>query len=131
MKKITLTACSVAVILLSCNDSAEKTEAPKTDSTATAAQTTATAEAAPAAMPDSAAMMKAWQDFMTPGENHKWLEKTNGTWEAEVNQWMDPAAPPTKARAVNVQSSTMGGRYVISKFTSSMMGQPMEGTSTT
>lgn len=131
MKKITLTVCSIALFLLSCNDSAEKTEAPKTDSIASAAQTAATAEATPAAMPDSAAMMKAWQDFMTPGENHKWLEKTNGTWESEVSQWMDPSAPPTKAKAVNVQTSAMGGRYVIGKFTSTMMGQPMEGTSTT
>jgi Protein of unknown function (DUF1579) len=78
----------------------------------------------------SADPMKAWQDFMTPGSMHKWLEKTNGTWEAEVSQWMDPAAPPTKTKATNVQSSVMGGRYVIGKFTSTMMGQPMEGMST-
>jgi hypothetical protein len=74
--------------------------------------------------------MKAWQDFMTPGSMHKWMEKTNGTWEAEVSQWMDPSAPPTKTKATNVQSSVMGGRYVIGKFSSTMMGQPMEGMST-
>ncbi len=55
---------------------------------------------------DSAAMMKNWQDFMTPGDLHKWMAKTNGTWEGEVTQWMDPKAPPTKAKATNVQSST-------------------------
>jgi len=34
----------------------------------------------------SADPMKAWQDFMTPGEAHKKLAKEVGTWEAEVSQ---------------------------------------------
>jgi hypothetical protein len=80
---------------------------------------------------DSAAMMKAWMDFATPGAMHKWMEKTNGTWEGEVNQWgIDPTAPPMKEKAVNVQSSAIGGRYVTGKYVSKMMGQPFEGMST-
>jgi hypothetical protein len=128
MKHLTIALCASSILLFSCNNSNEKTETSKTDTT-TKAQP-ATTDAAPATMPDSAAMMKAWQDFATPGAMHKWMEKTNGTWEAEVSQWMDPAAPPTKAKAVNVQSSALGGRYVIGKFSSTMMGQPMEGIST-
>jgi hypothetical protein len=38
--------------------------------------------------------------------------------------------PLMKSKAVNVQSSAMGGRYVIGKFTGTMMGQPFEGMST-
>ena len=131
MKQFTLTICSAAILLFSCNDNAEKSAPATADTSATAEKMTTAESTTPPAPPDSAAMMKAWQDFMTPGDNHKWLEKSNGTWEAEVTQWMDPAAPPTKAKAVNVQSSMLGGRYVISKFTSTMMGQPMEGMSTT
>ena len=52
--------------------------------------------------------MKAWQDFMTPGDMHKWMEKMNGTWEAEVSEWQDAAAPPMKAKATNVQTSEIG-----------------------
>lgn len=78
-------------------------------------------------MPDSATMAKAWQDFATPGANHKWMEKMNGTWESEVSQWMDPAAPPIKSKAVIVQSMLMGGRYASTKFTGTMMGAPFEG----
>ena len=74
--------------------------------------------------------MKAWQDFMTPGDKHKWMEKMNGTWEAEVSEWQDAATPPMKAKATNVQTSALGGRYVMGKFNSTMMGQPMEGMST-
>lgn len=131
MKQFTLTICSAAILLFSCNDNAEKSAPATADTSATAEKMTTTEPATPPPPPDSAAMTKAWQDYMTPGDNHKWLEKSNGTWEAEVSQWMDPAAPPTKAKAVNVQSSMLGGRYVISKFTSTMMGQPMEGMSTT
>ena len=79
---------------------------------------------------DSNSMMKAWQDIMTHGAMHKWMQKTNGTWEGEVTQWMDPKAPPTKSKATTVQTSALGGRFVVSKYTGTMMGQPFEGMST-
>jgi hypothetical protein len=74
--------------------------------------------------------MKAWQNFMTPGEQHKKLAKEVGTWEAEVSQWMDPAAPPTTTKATNVVTMTMNGLYQIGNFSSNMMGMPMTGQST-
>jgi Protein of unknown function (DUF1579) len=74
--------------------------------------------------------MKAWQDFMTPSENHKLLAKEVGTWEAEVSQWMDPSAPPSKAKATNVVTMAMNGLYQMGNFTSTMMGMPMTGQST-
>ena len=129
MKLFPLTICAAAILLFSCNNATEKKEdAVKTDSTKTTEQPVA--KETPPPPPDSATMAKAWQDFATPGAMHKWMEKTNGTWEGEVSQWMDPAAPPTKAKAINVQSSAMGGRYVIGKFSSTMMGQPFNGMST-
>ena len=128
-----LTLCTATLLLFACNDK-KKTDEGKTENTTSTTETKpeekmdAKTETPPPM--DSAAMMKAWQDFATPGAMHEWLAKTNGTWEAEVTQWMDAAAPPTKAKAVNVQSSALGGRYVIGKFTTTMMGQPMEGMST-
>jgi hypothetical protein len=74
--------------------------------------------------------MKAWQDFATPGEKHKMLAKEIGTWEAEVSQWMDPSAPPTKSKATNVVSMVMNGLYQIGNFSTTMMGMPMMGQST-
>jgi Protein of unknown function (DUF1579) len=129
MKQFTLALCASSILFFSCNNSGEKTDAAKTDS-ATTTEQPVTKDATPAAMPDSAAMMKAWMDFATPGAMHKWMEKTNGTWEAEVSSWMAPDAPPTKSKATNVQTSFAGGRYVIGKFTGTMMGQPLEGMST-
>jgi len=74
--------------------------------------------------------MKAWQDFMTPGPMHKWMASHVGTWEAEVSQWLDPAAPPTKSKATDVVKMSMNGLYQIADFSSNMMGMPMTGQST-
>lgn len=71
--------------------------------------------------------MKAWQDYMTPGEMHQWLAKHVGTWEAEMNQWMDPAAPPMKAKATEVVTMTMNGLFQVSQYSSTMMGMPFSG----
>ena len=129
MKHLTLTICAASLMLFSCNNNGEKTDAAKADSSKTIEQSVSK-DATPAVMPDSAAMMKAWMDFATPGAMHTWMAKTNGTWEAEVSNWMAPDAPPMKSKAINVQSSALGGRYVIGKFTGTMMGQPFEGMST-
>ncbi|HQW93477.1 MAG TPA: DUF1579 domain-containing protein [Ferruginibacter sp.] len=128
MRNTSLIFCAVVLLMTACNDNSENATAT-TDSTATAVTATKT-DAAPAAMPDSAAMVKAWGDFKTPGDMHKWMAKTNGSWEGEVTQWMDPNAPPAKSKASITQSSALGGRYVISKYSGSMMGMPMEGIST-
>lgn len=127
MKKNILNFFAAALLLASCNN-AGKDEKTKTD-TANATKTEVKADK-PATPMDSAAMNKAWQEFMTPGAMHKWMEKSNGTWEAEVSTWMSADAPPTKSKATNVQHSALGGRYVISNFSSNMMGSPLEGIAT-
>ena len=79
---------------------------------------------------DSAAMMKNWIDYMTPGKAHKWLADANGTWTGEVNMWMSPDAPPTKSTTTSTNKMIMGGRYQQSSHQGNMMGQPFEGQST-
>jgi len=96
MRNTSLIFCAVVLLMTACNDNSKNATAT-TDSTATAVTATKT-DAAPAAMPDSAAMVKAWGDFKTPGDMHKWMAKTNGSWEGEVTQWMDPNAPPRKIK---------------------------------
>lgn len=79
---------------------------------------------------DSAAMMKAWMDYMTPGETHKMLASQSGNWTSEVKMWMDPAAPPTVSKSKDVYRMILGGRYQECKHTGSFNGQPFEGIST-
>ena len=74
---------------------------------------------------------KAWQAYRTPAEQHKKMAKEVGTWEGELTQWMDPAAPPTKTKATNVVTMSMNGLFQVGNFTSTMMNKPMVGQSIT
>lgn len=87
-------------------------------------------DAKPGEKPMSAeqkAMMEAWARIATPGEGHKALAGMVGTWDAEVTSWMDPGQPPAKSKGTSENRMVLGGRWVESKFTSVMMGQPFEG----
>ena len=74
----------------------------------------------------SEAEMKAWQAFMTPGEMHKWMAQSDGTWTGEVNTYMDPANP-TKSTATATSKMIYNGLYQITEYKGIMMGQPFEG----
>jgi hypothetical protein len=87
-------------------------------------------DARPGEKPMSAeqkAMMDAWQKFATPSAAHKALEGMVGTWDAEVTSWMEPGQPPVKSKGTSENRMVLGGRWVESRFTSEMMGQPFEG----
>src|SRR5687768_2235337 len=87
-------------------------------------------DAKPADKPMSAeekAMMDAWAKFATPAEGHRALAGMVGTWDAEVTSWMSPGQPPVKSKGISENRMVLGGRWVESKFTSEMMGQPFEG----
>lgn len=79
---------------------------------------------------DQAAMMKAWQNFMTPGDMHKIMMSWDGTWEAEVLSYMDPSAPPQKSAATNTVTSVFNGLYQITELKGNIMGMPFEGRGT-
>lgn len=122
MKRIALSISLVAFIFTSCNNET-KTESTATDTNSAAATTT------PEAPPiDSAAMAKAWESFMTPGEMHKWMAGYTGTWEAEVTSYM-PGAEPTKSKATEVVKMLMNGLYQEGNLSGTMMGMPFTGKS--
>jgi hypothetical protein len=74
-------------------------------------------------------MMKAWQEYMTPGAMHDVLAKSVGEWKTEIKSWMDPNMPPTVTEGKSVCESILGGRYFKSTETSNFMGMPFEGLS--
>ncbi len=123
MKRIAFFLSLIAFIFTSCNNET-KTESTATDTTATAAATT-TPEAPPM---DSAAMAKAWENFMTPGDIHKWMAGYAGTWEAEVTSFM-PGAEPSKSKATEVVKMVMNGLYQEGNLSGTMMGMPFTGKS--
>lgn len=125
MRQITITLCTAVIILFSCNDS-------KTDTTATTDSTKNVMDTSTAMSPqmDSAAMMQAWMTYMTPGDVHKMLAKSNGTWDEDVTTWMEPGKPPTTGKSTAVNKMILGGRYQQSIHKGSFMGMPFEGVST-
>jgi hypothetical protein len=83
-------------------------------------------------MPSQEEMMKRWQEAMTPGPQHKMLEESVGTWDAEVKMWMNgPTGEPTVSKGTSENKMVLGGRYLQQDFTSEMMGQPFVGTGVT
>lgn len=116
-------ALSFAVVLASCGENKTSESTENKDTTAMAAETPA--EATPPM--DSAAKMKAWMDYMTPGEMHKWMASTDGTWTGETESWMEEGAPSVKSTSTSVYKTIMGGRYQQQTYSGDMMGQPFEG----
>ena len=131
MKRITLTIFTAAMLLFGCNN--EKTANETSDErTANSDSATASKDKEEAWVPvDSATQMKAWMEAATPGEPHKMLAKSNGTWNGEVTMWMAPDAPPATSTATMTNKMVMDGRYQLSEMKGSFMGQPFNGMSTT
>jgi hypothetical protein len=75
------------------------------------------------------AQQKAWEAYMTPGENHKTLAKDVGTWKTEMSSYMEPGKPPVKSTGTAEITMIMGGRYQQSVYKGDMMGMPFEGIS--
>lgn len=129
MKKTILSIAGLVLMTAACK---KAEETPPADATVTTDSTTVKTETAEAAKPmDSAAMMKAWQDYATPGEAHKMLAMDNGNWDIESTMWMKPDDPkPTKSKMTSSSKMILGGRYQEAKYTGTVMGAPFEGIAT-
>jgi Protein of unknown function (DUF1579) len=69
---------------------------------------------------DDAQMMATMLELAKPGENHKILEATTGTWTYKVKWWMRPDAPPMESTGTTTTKSVMDGRYFISEHSGKM-----------
>ena len=128
MKQITLTLCAAAMLLFACNDK-KKTDEGKKETTETKTNGDDAKKEA-MAMPDSATMMKNWQEYMTPGDMHKMMAKWDGIWNGEVTIWTVPGAPEQKSTSTAVNKMIMNGLYQQSTHSGDMMGMPFNGMST-
>jgi hypothetical protein len=75
--------------------------------------------------------MQAMMAYATPGDIHKMLAKSAGSWTETVTMWMEPGASPMGGSATAVNEMILGGRYLQSKNTGMFMGQPFEGIGVT
>lgn len=73
-----------------------------------------------------AEMMAMMMELAKPGENHKLLAQSIGTWTYTARLWMnpDPNAAPSESSGTSVTREVLGGRYFITEHTGKM---PMPG----
>lgn len=81
------------------------------------------------AFSQSEAKMKAWQAYMTPGENHKILAKDAGSWKTEMSMYEEPNSAAVTSVGTAEISMILGGRYQQSIYKGDMGGMPFEGIS--
>ncbi len=97
---------------------------------AAAAALPALAQAQQQAMtPEQQKAMEAWQKYMTPGEAHRHLAQTAGTWKATMRDFHTPDAPPQTGTSEN--RMILGGRFLQQEMRATFMGMPFEGVGLT
>ncbi len=79
----------------------------------------------------SDADMKAMMAYATPGDIHKMMARSAGTWTAALTMWMAPNTPPVTSTGESKNEMILGGRYLKATNTSNFMGMPFEGISIT
>lgn len=127
MKPTALFILAMLLTLAACKNPKPDLSGMKDGSDTTKMDTAKEMDNAPAVQVDSATMMKAWMDFATPGDMHKWMAKSDGTWSGEVKSYMDPGQPPVTSTATVTSKTIMNGLYQTSDYTGTMMGQPFMG----
>lgn len=80
------------------------------------------------APPDQAEMMRRWQEYMTPGEEHEAFARMAGTWTMKSEIWMQgPGTEASVSTGTAVFSMDMDGRYLVQRVEATMMGMPFRG----
>lgn len=78
---------------------------------------------------DSATANKAWMDYATPGEMHKMLAKSDGSWTGENTMWMENNGKPMTSTSEATNKMIFAGRYQMGEHKGNFMGMPFEGIS--
>lgn len=119
MKQKLIAFAITAILFVACNN--EKKEDKKDGKETTGTETKEWKAV------DSAAAMKAWMDYATPGDVHKMMAASDGAWEGETTSWMADGAPPTISKGSVTNKMIMDGRYQVTEFSGEMMGMPFNG----
>lgn len=126
MKRTILILGAAAFMMTACKNE-KKGDESKKETTETKSTKEEVAKSEPMTMPDSATMMKNWQEYMTPGDMHKMMASWDGTWEGDVTMTMMPGAPEEKSKSTAVNKMIMNGLYQQSEHSGNMMGMPFSG----
>ena len=120
---------ALLVVAVACNAPKDESTDADTEAAPAADATPVSGDAGTAPEMDSAAMMKAWEAFWTPGPMHEMMASWNGQWSAVISSWMDPSQPPTISQATQLLNPIMSGLYQTGHLSGTMMGKHFEGRS--
>ncbi len=81
----------------------------------------------PKMTPEQQALMEAYQKAGTPGEPHKTLAATAGTYSIKTKSWEAPGAPAMEEAGTATRTMTLDGRVLVEDVNSTMMGTPFTG----
>jgi len=77
--------------------------------------------------PEAIALMQTQMaEAMVPGPEHEMLARYAGSWALETKMWMSPDAEPMTMHSTAEAEMILGGRYLMSRGSSSFMGQQVE-----
>jgi hypothetical protein len=82
---------------------------------------------APQMTAEEKAMMEKWMKIATPGEGHKALADSIGSWTVTSTMWEKPGGPPTTSTGTSENFWALGGRFVEQRFVGTFNGMPFEG----
>jgi Protein of unknown function (DUF1579) len=85
----------------------------------------------PQMTPEQKATMEAYQKAGTPGEPHKTLAATAGTYSIKTKSWEAPGGPAMEETGTATRTMTLDGRVLVEEVNSTMMGTPFVGRGTT
>ncbi len=80
--------------------------------------------------PDQAASMR-WVKHMTPGAAHQFMATSAGKFKTLNRLWMDPSGEPTESEGMVENTMVLGGRFLRSTYTGTMVGMVFEGIAST
>lgn len=86
------------------------------------------ADAPPTAVdPKKQEMMKKWQEYATPNENHKIFASMTGKWKYTSKWWEKADSKPEESKGTSTIKTIMGGRFLQHETKGKAMGQPFNG----
>lgn len=71
--------------------------------------------------------MQKYMQAGAPGEMHRLLNQSIGSWEAKTTAWMTPGAPPQESTGFAVVTGVMSGRFTRTAYTGSLGAMPFMG----
>ena len=81
----------------------------------------------PEMTPEQKAEMEIYMKAATPGAPHAMLAASAGTYDLTIKGFHEPGKPPTEDKGTATRTVDLGGRVLIERVESQMMGMPFNG----